>query len=257
MSENGPDMVERSFIFLPGVGATTETRLWKDGIDCWDRFLENEKAGPIKGERKGLCDSILSEAKEHLKERNLPFLRTLFKGSDSWRLWDTLSKKALFLDIETTGTRRTSPITVVGVYDGKEYRTAIRGKNISRDRISEILDDGEIIVTFNGASFDLPMIEHQFPGSIPDVPHLDLRFLSRKCGYSGGLKKIEIELGVSRPDDVKGMSGEDAVRLWRLFERDLNRNALKLLLKYNLEDIKNLGPMTEILVRDIKGRSLP
>lgn len=256
MEDEGPDMLERSFIFLPGVGEATERRLWNEGVQCWDGFMENETAGPIKGERKLLCDRLISEAKERLKERDLAFLGKLFKCSDSWRLWDTLSGKALFLDIETTGTRRTSPITVIGVYDGREYRTAIRGKDLSRDRVREILGDGEIIVTFNGASFDLPLMEYQFPGSVPEVPHLDLRFLARRCGYTGGLKKIEMDIGISRPDEVKGMSGEDAVRLWRIFQREQNRNALKLLLKYNLEDIKNLKPLTEQLVGNIKKRSL-
>ncbi len=61
-------------------------------------------------------------------------------------------------------------------------------------------------------------------------------------------------MGISRPDDVKGMSGEDAVRLWRLFERRSNRNALKLLLKYNREDIVNLRPLTEMLVEESRRR---
>ena len=252
-----PDMIERTFIFLPGVGSNTERRIWNEGVDCWETFLERDSAGPLKGERKNRCDSILMETKKRLGDRDLAYLSTLLKGSDSWRLWDTLSRKAAYLDIETTGTRRNSHITVVGVYDGNEYRTAIRGKDICRERIREIIGDSEILVTFNGASFDLPMIEYQFPGSIPDIPHLDLRFLARKCGLTGGLKKIELATGISRPDDVKGMSGEDAVRLWRIFERERNRNALKLLLKYNLEDIRNLEPLAEFLIKDIQRRAFP
>jgi uncharacterized protein YprB with RNaseH-like and TPR domain len=105
-----------------------------------------------------------------------------------------------------------------------------------------------MIVTFNGRTFDVPMIESKFPGSVPDIPHLDLRFLGSRCGFRGGLKSLETALGLSRPDDVQGMSGEDAVRLWHLFEKDQSRNALKLLLKYNREDIINLEPITETLV---------
>jgi len=58
-------------------------------------------------------------------------------------------------------------------------------------------------------------------------------------------------MGISRPEDVKGMSGEDAVRLWKQYERNSNRNALKLLLKYNMEDIVNLQPLARMLVDDI------
>ncbi len=250
----GPSILEKSFIFLPGVGITTEKRLWKEDVHDWDRFTKKEIAGPIKGDRKISCDGILEEASKNLESRDLAYFSDLFRGSDSWRLWDTFSENAIFLDIETTGTNRYSPITVVGVYDGSEYRTAIRGKDISKKRIRKIMDGAEMIVTFNGASFDLPMIEHQFPGSIPKIPHLDLRFLARKCGFTGGLKSIETRMGISRPEDVKGMSGEDAVRLWRIFERGNNRNALKLLLKYNMEDVVNLGPLTRILVKEAETR---
>lgn len=246
-----PTFLRKSFIFLPGVGLSTEKRIWNSGINNWDHFLDSDIAGSIKGKRKAECDSIIEETQDRLKSRDLSYFRTLFKGSDSWRLWDTFSGKVAYLDIETTGTRRYSPITVVGVYDGKEYRGAIRGKDLTAERITEIISDAEIIVTFNGASFDLPMIEHQFPGSVPDIPHLDLRFLARKCGMTGGLKAIEIGMGISRPEDVKGMSGEDAVRLWKQYERNSNRNALKLLLKYNMEDIINLQPLAEKLVDDI------
>jgi uncharacterized protein YprB with RNaseH-like and TPR domain len=246
--------LRKSFIFLPGVGPVTERKLWNNDILDWGIFLERDTAGPLSGERKRSCDILITEAESRLESRDLDFLSKMFNGSDSWRLWDDLSEKAVYLDIETTGTRRNSPITVVGVYDGIEYKTAVRGKDLDRKRIRDLLSEAEMMVTFNGASFDLPMIELQYPGSVPKIPHLDLRFLSRKCGYSGGLKSIELQTGISRPDDVMGMSGEDAVRLWHNFERTGNRNALKLLLKYNMEDIVNLEPLTDMLVKDAKRR---
>jgi hypothetical protein len=236
------------------VGGTTEKKIWADGIPHWDAFLDSETAGPLKGKRKSDLDSHLETTRTRTEKMDLPFLSGLFKGCDSWRLWDSLKDGAVFLDIETTGTRRYSPITVVGTYDRNQFRTAIRKKDLSASRIREILSPAKILVTFNGSAFDIPMIEHQFPGSVPEVPHLDLRFLARKCGHSGGLKAIEIRMGISRPEDVKGMSGEDAVRLWRSYERDGNRNALKLLLKYNLEDIVNLEPLAETLIEDVRRR---
>lgn len=246
--------LRRSFIFLPRIGSATEKRIWKSGIPDWDTFLQADIAGPVKGNRKIELDDLLLETISKLEKRDLKHFSSLFNGCESWRLWNTFDERAVFLDIETTGTRRYSPITVVGVYDGKEYRTAVRGKDLSNERIRDILSGASMIVTFNGASFDIPMIEHQYPGSVPEVPHLDLRFLARKCGLTGGLKKIEIMTGISRPDDVKGMSGEDAVRLWRSYERGSNRNALKLLLKYNLEDIRNLQPLAEMLVEEARRR---
>jgi len=241
-------MLKRSYIFLPGIGMSTERSIWDCGIVDWQDFLESDVAGPLKGFRKKRSDERIEEAQTHLGSGNLAFFKDLFRPGDNWRLWEEFGEGAVFLDIETTGTRRYSPITVVGLYDGREYRALVRGKDLSMDNIREVLKDATMLVTFNGATFDLPMIEARYPGSLPAVPHLDLRFLAGKCGLSGGLKKIEISMGISRPEDVRGMSGEDAVRLWKLHERDRNRNALKLLLKYNMEDILNLEPLTEELV---------
>jgi len=245
-------MLRRSFIFLPGVGPTTERAIWDQGIIDWNDFIINEVAGPLKGERKTRSDNIIQRAEERFRSGDVSFFSSLFRSGENWRLWDEFGSKAVFLDIETMGTRRYSPITVVGAYDGKEYKALVRGKDLDHSGISDLFEGASMVVTFNGATFDLPMIEAQFPGSVPHVPHLDLRFLARKLGYVGGLKSIEHQMGISRPEEVQGMSGEDAVRLWKLYEREHNRNALKLLLKYNMEDIMNLSPMTETLVGSIK-----
>jgi uncharacterized protein YprB with RNaseH-like and TPR domain len=242
-------MLKNSYIFIPGVGHSTERKIWNDGIQDWQGFLDREKAGPIKGKRKEDSDKIILEVSSRLRDNDLNFFSTLFRQRDTWRLWEDFSGNAIFLDIETTGTRRYSPITVVGAYGRRSFKALVRGKDLNSENVKQLLHDATMLVTFNGSTFDLPMIEGRYPGTIPRVPHLDLRFLARNCGYSGGLKSIELQMGVSRPDDVKGMSGEDAVRLWKLYERDSNRNALKLLLKYNMEDIINLVPMTERLVR--------
>ncbi len=241
-------MLNRSFIFLPGIGPRTEKKLWDSGILDWDSFLGAESAGPIKGIRKRGMDPILQDAVNHLKKRDITYFSRFFRAGEAWRLWSTFRERTVFLDIETMGLSRYAPITVVGVYDGREYRAAVRGFNLSGEEISRMLEGAEMIVTFNGATFDLPMIQQHYPGSVPSIPHLDLRFLGRKVGYSGGLKKLERALGIKRPDEVSGMSGDDAVRLWKIWEREGNENALKLILKYNKEDIVNLEPIAEILV---------
>lgn len=220
-----------------------------DGIIDWDDFLISETAGPLKGDRKLSSDTIIRKISNRLEEQDLKFFSKLFRSSENWRLWEDFSDNVLYLDIETMGTRRSSPITVIGAYDGKEFKALVRGKDLNEENIEELFLGASMIVTFNGATFDLPMINEQFPGTVPQVPHLDLRFLARKCGYSGGLKSLEMQLGMARPDEIKGMSGEDAVRLWKLYERDSNRNALKLLLKYNMEDIINLQPISHKLIK--------
>jgi len=247
-------LIDRSFIFIPGVGERTERKLWEDGVDSWSAFLGMDRAGSIKGARKELADSMIMEARRRLELGDCSYFHDLIPSRETWRLWPTFGGNAAFLDIETTGTWRTSHITVVGVHDSRGYRIALRGRNLSTSSIKEMLEDASLLVTFNGLSFDVPIIEHHFPGSVPKVPHLDLLHLARRLGFRGGLKALELQLGLSRPQDVLGMSGEDAVRLWRLYERDGNTNALRLLLKYNMEDIKNLRPIAERLVEMMKDR---
>ena len=65
---------------------------------------------------------------------------------------------------------------------------AIGGENIQKE-----LSKYKMFVTFNGASFDIPVIKKQF--NIPFImPHADLRFAAKKIGLSGGLKSIEKEI---------------------------------------------------------------
>ena len=36
------DMIENSFIHIPGVGKKTEEYIWKRGIQTWDDFLKSQ-----------------------------------------------------------------------------------------------------------------------------------------------------------------------------------------------------------------------
>jgi uncharacterized protein YprB with RNaseH-like and TPR domain len=45
------------------------------------------------------------------------------------------------------------------------------------------------------------------------------------------------------------LAGDDAVRLWRVWERKGHKRALELLVDYNREDAKNLAPLADILYR--------
>ncbi len=249
-------MLRRTFLFLPGIGEVRERRLWREGFDDWDKFMSSDEAVGFKGERKERADDMLREASRKLKEGDLAFFSRFLRPRDSWRLWSSFGGNVRFLDIETMGLSRYAPVTVVGVYDGREFKAAVRGFNLDGGEIRRMLEGASMIVTFNGTTFDLPVLENHFPGCIPEVPHLDLRYAASRIGLRGGLKHIELQMGIKRPDDVMGMSGEDAVRLWRIYERDGNENALKLILKYNREDIVNLEPMTAKLVTALEDTTL-
>jgi uncharacterized protein YprB with RNaseH-like and TPR domain len=85
---------------------------------------------------------------------------------------------------------------------------------------------------------------------------MDLCFALRDIGYKGGLKKIEKQLGISRGDDTDGLTGLDAVRLWRQHQLGIE-SALERLIAYNREDVVNLETISEIAYKGLKGKTMP
>ncbi len=77
-----------------------------------------------------------------------------------------------------------------------------------------------------------------------DHMHVDLRYALRKIGLSGGLKHIEKKVGISRGDDLEGVDGYEAVKLWHRYERG-DEAALDKLIRYNIEDVVNLKTLME------------
>jgi len=112
-----------------------------------------------------------------------------------------------------------------------------------------------MLVTFNGASFDVPVLAAEGV-RIPAVPHMDLRPVFGRVGYDGGLKKIEEKLGFAREGDVKGLSGWDAVKLWRRWEREGDKAALDRLVAYNVADFENLEPLAQLATRMLREKTL-
>ena len=165
-------------------------------------------------------------------------------GSETWRMYADFRHNAAFLDIETTGL---SPdyniITLVGILDSEGYHAFVFDQNLSDLR--EALERYDLIVTFNGASFDLPFIERHFGSLFRHTPHIDLRFVLSRMGLKGGLKAIERRLGVGRPSELSSLDGYDAVRMWRMWTRG-NRGALDTLIRYNAEDVLSLPKLAEI-----------
>jgi len=236
-------MLRNSFVILDGVGHVREASMWREGIASWDQFLREERLRGVSRERKLSMDAQLISAAERLERQDAGYFDARLKACDKWRCFGELSSSAMYLDIETTGISTSSPVTVVGMFDGVRQHSLVRGQNLTRSNLAGLLSAASMIVTYNGSAFDLPVLEAQFPGVLPRVPHVDLRHPLRRLGLSGGLKRVERELGILRDERVEYMTGEDAAYLWRLWERQGNRNALSLLLEYNSEDCKNLRPL--------------
>jgi uncharacterized protein YprB with RNaseH-like and TPR domain len=233
-------MLRNSFVLVRGIGSRRESALWRSGVTTWDEFLDEPKIQRMSEEGKLRMDAEILNADANYRRRDASFFAARLPSREHWRCYGDFNRAVVYLDIETTGISPRSPVTVVGIFDGTRMHSLIRGQNLTGQNLRAILSSASLLITYNGASFDLPMLELQFPGTVPKVPHVDLRHVLRRLGLSGGLKNIEREMGIMRDRRVEYMTGEDAVYLWRLWERQNSRNALDLLLEYNSEDCRNL-----------------
>jgi uncharacterized protein YprB with RNaseH-like and TPR domain len=169
---------------------------------------------------------------------------------NAWRLFDAFKNRAVYLDIETSGGYQgLDEITVIGLYDGRNTQTFVNGDNLDRFEIA--VADYDMVITFSGSAFDLPFIRRWFPNIHLPPAHVDLRFLLKQLGYTGGLKKIEKSFGLDRDDDIQGMGGYEAVLLWKDFQWG-NDEALEKLIRYNTADIVNLEPLMVTACKKMK-----
>ena len=232
--------IENSFIPVRGVGEKTERSIWEAGATDWNRF-DRDLVGPTTGER---IEAFIETAEPHLEADDARFFAETFPDTEQWRLYENFREDTLFLDIETTGLdRRRNSVTTVSVHRDGETRTFVQGRDLTADRLQSVFDEARLLATFNGVQFDVPFLEANFDLDV-SLPHLDLCFLGRRLGLTGGLKAVEQEIGIERerPD----ISGREAVRLWREYERG-DRAALDTLIEYNREDTVNLETLLEVV----------
>lgn len=141
-----------------------------------------------------------------------------------------------YLDIETSWGRR---ITVIGVHRPDQGTRQWVSPNLSTSELRDFLAGVEVLFTYNGARFDLPVIRDQLDLDLArEFCHQDLMHDCWNRSLYGGLKKVEQTLGISR--DTAGINGIDAMNLWERFSRRRDQCALATLLQYNREDVENL-----------------
>ena len=236
-------MLKKTFIHVPRVGEKTELKLWKKGILSWEDYLRKSEHLNFGREAKLSIDRYIENSLEALKSGDAQFFEKLLPPREIWRIYPEFREKTCFLDIETTGLGGpTDYITMIGLFDGREIKTFIKGKNLE-DFLKEIRNYS-VIVTYNGKCFDIPFIESEFTEIRFTQAHIDLRYLLHRLGYSGGLKQVERDVGIQREKELKDIDGYMAVILWRKYLEGDER-ALHALTRYNIEDIVNLKYLIE------------
>lgn len=237
-------MIERTFQLVRGVGPWREKDLWARGLFHWDQFTPGSTAGGVI--LSGKLDPLVREAIDRLRpalaEGHLAELAAGIPSREHWRLFARFRDQAAFLDIEAEDAKDPKP-TVVSIFDSSGLRAFIQGRNL--EQLPDALAERPIWVTFNGSSFDIPVLKRTFPELGSPTVHLDLRHLARRVGLEGGLKRVEDEAGLSRPLHLRGVGGYDAVLLWRAYKRGGSLEALRMLVEYNLYDAFQLRPLAE------------
>ena len=241
-------MLRQTFIHARGVGPTTERRLWKGGVRSWEEFLDKISSGGLPNRRLLGIVPVVRESEKALAAGRIEFFSEALPSSDQWRLYPDFVERAAFVDIETTGlTAGCDKVTVIGLFDGDRFQAFVRGRNL--DRFPGVAAQYALLVTYNGATFDLPFLRSEFP-RLRVRAHLDLRYPLKRLGCSGGLKEVEREVGIRRPAGLRDLDGFDAVRLWHEYERG-RRNALETLLEYTRLDVENLLPLANRVSREM------
>ncbi len=239
--------LENSFILAPGVGEKTEKKLWKKGITHWDD-LEDKR--PLSDTKQEKIEVFLEKARKNLEVNNSYFFSNKLPNKESWRIYKNFSEDACFLDIETTGLdKKKNKVTTVGIHRAGDSKVLVRDQDLTRERLKKEIEKSSMLVSFNGKRFDQPFLEHNFDLNI-ERPHIDLMYPCKRLGYSGGLKKIEKQLGIER--DLEDVDGREAVRLWKRYENKGDEDALQKLVKYNRFDTENLQNLIETVHRQLR-----
>lgn len=248
-------MLRSTFLHLPGIGRATEAQLWRAGVRDWAELRRLAELPGIAADQRAGIDRTLTDSEEALRDRNADWFSRRLPLAERWRMFPEFREVTAFLDIETTAlTPQEGIVTVVGVHGGGATRAFVAYDDL--EELPAYLQKFRLIVTFNGLLFDLPFLEARFPYIRFPPAHIDLRFLLRRLGYTGGLKRIEKELGLGDRTGVEGIAGIDAVRLWEDARRGVP-GSLEKLVDYNRADAVNLEPLLDFSVREMSARLLP
>lgn len=178
------------------------------------------------------------------------------------RFADVDLKRVAFIDTETTGlaggTGTYAFLVGVGVFDEQAFtvhqffmRDYVE-EPAQMQALGELLDGMEAVVSFNGKSFDMPLLETRFVMTrqsprLVDAPHLDLLVPARRFWRhrlaSCALSNLEDEiLRVRRTqEDVPGWLIPD---LYQEYARSGNAREMPRIFYHNAQDILSLVTLT-------------
>lgn len=181
-------------------------------------------------------------------------------------------KEWLFLDIETTGLAGAATIPFLVGFGRWNDRNFEINQYFLLSRESEpemmaqvrhLMSGHDVVVTFNGKSFDLPILNSRFivtgvgPPILP-FAHLDLFNLAKVFGkhpkFGFGLKdSVARFAGTKRYDDI---SGRVIPALYFIYERDGDVSVLDPVFRHNRLDIVDMVCLVRIFASILSGKHL-
>ena len=192
----------------------------------------------------------MEESEEALAKEDVKFFRERLPRREYYRIAASFPDRCVFLDIETTGlSRYYDQVTLVGWSTGSRYEVLIDPTETVQ--LEHDLSDQPILITFNGTLFDLPFLASRFDTDWSAVTHVDLRYVARRAGLTGGQKKIEVAIGVERETRLDGVSGAEAVGLWFDYKGG-SLSALRKLVRYNHADIEGMKFIFERVIGELE-----
>jgi hypothetical protein len=221
-----------------------EQALWARGIACWDDLLAAPATTPALSKRRDPeLRAAAVDARDALARGDADALAAMLPSGEHWRMLPAFADGAAYLDIETGDDDVAfAGISAIGWFDRAGPRIFLAGRDLHL--FPRVARGHAMLVTFNGLSFDVPILRRAFPEWAPPRCHVDLRHVLARLGHDGGLKSIERalhELQLARPAHLADIDGWDACWLWRRGRgRHGDRDALRLFAEYNLHDVIHL-----------------
>ncbi|HET6148279.1 MAG TPA: ribonuclease H-like domain-containing protein [Polyangia bacterium] len=237
-------MLASTFRLLPGIGPGREQRLWQQGIGHWTDLLGGVASGLSPAIDSALRAAVI-DAQDARARGDTDGLARMLPPGERWRMFADFGDGAAYLDIETSDDDVAfAGISAIGICDRDGPRIFLAGRDLHL--FPQAARGYSMLVTFNGSSFDLPILGQAFPEWAPPACHLDLRHLLARVGHHGGLKAIERAqalqgLRLTRPPHLARVAGWDAAWLWRRGRGPGgDRDALRAFVEYNLHDVIHL-----------------
>jgi hypothetical protein len=242
-------MLTNTFCCFDGLTVSAERRLWSAGCLEWRELLVLDQPS-LSASKLARVRAEVRQAEIALEVGLADWFLNRLRPPETIRVLPHFFEGAGFLDIETTGLGRTDRITTVVLSVGGTRRCYVRGRNL--DELLRHLKDVSLLVTYNGAGFDVPRLRSEFRIDLP-VPNLDLRPCLEALGYKGGLKRCEELMGITRTGET-ALTGRDAVELWDHYQAQGDEDSLLRLLRYNLHDVLSLETLAvKVFNRVVRG----